>query len=222
MAESGFVLLPAYRQYSVDEMESRAAGFRADMELRRTVREFSERPVPQIVIEECIRAAGTAPSGANMQPWHFVAVSDPSIKREIRVQAEKEEREFYTRKAPQEWLDALAPLGTNEHKPFLETAPYLIVIFSQSYGLLPDGRKVKHYYAQESVGIATGILITALHHAGLASLTHTPSPMGFLNRILRRPSHERPFLILVAGYPAGEAKVPVLKKRILQEIATFL
>ena len=203
-------------------MKSRAAGFRANMKLRRTVREFSERPVPQLVIEECIRAAGTAPSGANMQPWHFAVVSDASIKQQIRIAAEQEEREFYEHKAPQEWLDALAPLGTDEHKPFLEAAPYLIVIFAQSYGLLPDGRKVKHYYAQESVGIATGILITALHLAGLVSLTHTPSPMGFLNQILGRPAQERPFLILVVGYPANDATVPVLMKKALEEIATFL
>jgi nitroreductase len=157
-----------------------------------------------------------------MQPWHFVVVSDPAIKRRIRVEAEKEEREFYHHKAPQEWLDALAPLGTNEHKPFLEDAPFLIVIFAESYGVLPDGRKVKHYYTQESVGIATGILITAIHHAGLASLTHTPSPMGFLNEILGRPSHERPFLILVVGYPASSATVPAISKKSLREIATWV
>ncbi len=203
-------------------MKSRAAGFRANMQLRRTLREFSKRPVPQVLIEECIRAAGTAPSGANMQPWHFAVVSDASIKQQIRIAAEQEEREFYEHKAPQEWLNALAPLGTDEHKPFLEAAPYLIVVFAQSYGLLPDGRKVKHYYAQESVGIATGILITALHLAGLVSLTHTPSPMGFLNQILGRPAQERPFLILVVGYPADEATVPALTKKPLEEIATFL
>jgi nitroreductase len=157
-----------------------------------------------------------------MQPWRFVVVGDPAIKKKIREGAEEEEREFYHGRAPQEWLDALAPLGTDEHKPFLETAPYLIVIFAQSFGLLPDGRKVKHYYAQESVGIATGILITALHHAGLASLTHTPSPMGFLNDILGRPSHERPFLILVTGYPAEGAMVPDIGKKPLEEIATFI
>ena len=157
-----------------------------------------------------------------MQPWHFVVVSDPAIKRRIRVEAEKEEYDFYHHKAPQEWLDALAPLGTNEHKPFLEDAPYLIVVFAESYGVLPDGRKVKHYYAQESVGIATGILITAIHHAGLASLTHTPSPMGFLNEILGRPSRERPFLILVVGYPADGATVPAIAKKTLEEIATFV
>ena len=157
-----------------------------------------------------------------MQPWHFVVVSDPAIKQRIRVEAEAEEHEFYTRKAPQEWLDALAPLGTDEHKPFLETAPYLIVVFAQSYGVLPDGRRVKNYYVQESVGIATGMLITAVHNAGLVSLTHTPSPMGFLNEILGRPANEKPFLILVVGYPAEDAVVPAIGKKPLEEIATFL
>lgn len=222
MAGFGFTPLAAYREYSIEEMRSRAAEFRADIQRRRTVREFADRPVPREVIEDCLRAAGTAPNGANLQPWHFVVVSDASIKREIRIGAEKEEREFYQHKAPQEWLDALAPLGTNEHKPFLESAPFLIVIFAQSYSLLPDGRKVKHYYVQESVGIATGILIIAIHHAGLVSLTHTPSPMGFLNKLLGRPVQERPFLILVVGYPAGSATVPILTKRPLEEIATFL
>lgn len=222
LVEPGFTPLLEYREYSTDEMKSRAAEFRTDIQRRRTVREFADRPVPREVIEECLRAAGTAPNGANLQPWHFVAVSDASIKREIRIAAEKEEQEFYQGKAPQEWLDALAPLGTDEHKPFLEAAPYLIVIFAETYRLLPDGRKMKHYYVQESVGIATGILITAIHHAGLVSLTHTPSPMGFLNKLLGRPVQERPFLILVVGYPAESARVPTLTKRSLEEIATFL
>ena len=212
----------SYQEYSVAEMTRRAAEFYADMRRRRTVREFSDRPVPREVIEDCLRAAGTAPSGANMQPWHFVAVSDPALKRRVRTEAEKEEHEFYHHKATPEWLDSLAALGTDEHKPFLEVAPYLIVIFAQSYGVLADGRKVKHYYVQESVGIATGLLITALHHAGLVSLTHTPSPMGFLNEILDRPSHERPFLILVVGYPAEGAQVPTLAKKSFAEIATFM
>ena len=157
-----------------------------------------------------------------MQPWHFVVVSEPAVKRQIRQAAEAEEREFYSGRAPQEWLDALAPLGTDEHKPFLETAPYLIAIFAQSYGLLPDGRKVKNYYVQESVGIATGLLITALLHSGLATLTHTPSPMGFINQILGRPKNERPFLLLDVGYPAENAQLPVITKKPLSEIATFL
>lgn len=222
MSQPVFISHPSYREHSPDEMKTRAAEFRTEIERRRTVREFSNRPVPREVIEDCLRAAGTAPNGANLQPWHFVVVSDPAIKKEIRFAAEKEEQEFYEHKAPQEWLDALAPLGTDPHKPFLETAPYLIAIFAQSYGLLPDGRKVKHYYVQESVGIATGFLISAIHHAGLVSLTHTPSPMGFLNALLGRPAQERPFLILVVGYPAEDAKVPNITKRPLKEIATFL
>ena len=222
MARSAFVPLPAYQGYSIEEMKRHAAEFYSEIRRRRTVREYSNRPVPREVIEDCLRAAGTAPSGANMQPWHFVVVGDAAIKQKIRVEAEKEEYDFYHNKAPQEWLDALAPLGTNEDKPFLETAPYLIVIFAQSYGVLPDGRKMKHYYAQESVGIATGILITAIHQAGLVSLTHTPNPMRFLNDVLDRPSHERPFLILVVGYPAEDATVPSISKKPLEEIATFV
>ncbi|MGH7599639.1 MAG: nitroreductase family protein, partial [bacterium] len=178
--------------------------------------------VPCEVIEDCLLTAGSAPSGANLQPWHFVVVSESAIKRLIREAAEKEEREFYHGRAPQEWLEALAPLGTDEHKPYLETAPYLIVIFAQSYGLLPDGRKVKNYYVTESVGIATGMLITAIHHAGLVSLTHTPNPMGFLNQALGRPENERPIMILVVGYPADDAVVPEIGKKSLQEIATFV
>lgn len=203
-------------------MVERAAAFRGQMQRRRTVRYFSDRAVSREVIEDCLIAAGTAPSGANLQPWHFVVVSDPAIKQRIRIEAEKEEHEFYSSRAPKEWLDALAPLGTDEHKPFLETAPYLIAIFAQSYGVLPDGRRVKNYYVQESVGIATGMLITAIHHAGLVSLTHTPSPMGFLNEILGRPANEKPFLILVVGYPATDAVVPDIGKKPLEEIATFL
>jgi nitroreductase len=157
-----------------------------------------------------------------MQPWQFVVVEDPAIKHKLRVAAEKEERAFYEEKAPQAWLDALAPLGTDSNKPFLETAPYLIAIFQQRFGLLPDGRKVKHYYATESVGIATGFLITALHNAGLVCLTHTPSPMGFLNQILDRPRSERPFLLMVVGYPAEDAKVPDIHRKELTDIATFL
>ena len=214
----------AYQEYSPEEMQERAAAFYADIRRRRTVREFSDRPIPPGVIENCLLAAGTAPNGANLQPWHFVVVTDSEVKKRIRAAAEEEERDFYNGKAPQEWLDALAPLGTDDQKPFLETAPALIAIFAQSYGLLPDGRKVKHYYVQESVGIATGILITALHHAGLVSLTHTPSPMGFLNQILDRPNHERPFLLLVVGYPAEGVQVPAhaLKKKPLEAITTFI
>ena len=214
--------LPAYQEVPIEEMIQRATDFRAEMQHRRTVRQFASRPVPRQVIEECLIAAGTAPNGANLQPWHFVVVTDPSIKHQIREGAEAEEYEFYHKRAPQTWLDALAPFGTDEHKPYLETAPCLIVIFGQSYGVLPDGRSVKNYYVSESVGIATGILITALHHAGLVTLTHTPSPMGFLNEILNRPKNERPFLILVVGYPSAEARVPEISKKPLEEIATFL
>ncbi len=214
----------AYQEYPPNEMQERAAAFYADISRRRTVREFSDRPIPADVLENCLLAAGTAPNGANLQPWHFVVVTDGEVKKRIRAAAEEEERDFYNGKAPQEWLDALAPLGTDDQKPFLETAPALIAIFAQSFGLLPDGRKVKHYYVQESVGIATGILITAIHHAGLVSLTHTPSPMGFLNQILNRPSHERPFLLLVVGYPAADVQVPThaMNKKPLAEIATFM
>ena len=221
LARPRFIPLDSYIEYPAPEMMRRAAAFRERVALRRTVREYSDRPVPRELIEECIRAAGTAPSGANHQPWHFVAVTDPEVKARIRVAAEKEERAFYRGGAPQEWLDALAALGTDEHKPFLETAPYLIAIFAERYMVRPDGGRVKNYYVQESVGIATGILITALHHAGLATLTHTPSPMNFLNEILGRPSNERPFLLLVTGYPAEDARVPAITKKPLEAIATF-
>lgn len=213
--------LPDYIEYPAAEMAARAAAFYRDMRRRRSVRAFSNRPVPRPVIEDCLRAAGTAPSGANFQPWHFVVVASPDLKQAIRDAAEAEEREFYTRRAPQDWLDALAPLGTDAQKPFLTLAPYLIAIFAQPYEPLPDGTKRKHYYVTESVGIATGILITALHQAGLATLTHTPSPMNFLNTLLDRPAHERPFLLLVTGYPADDARVPVIEKKPLDAIATF-
>ena len=222
MTKPKFVPLANYREYPVEEMKQRAAAFYMDVQRRRTVRHFSDRPVPREIIEDCLRAAATAPSGAHMQPWHFLIVTDPVVKRQIREAAEDVECEFYNTYAPQEWLEPLAPLGTDEHKPFLETAPYLIVIFTQRYGLLPNERKIKHYYVPESVGIATGILITAIHQAGLVSLTYTPSRMGFLNDILDRPANERPFLILVVGYPAADAVVPDLRRKSLQEIATFI
>lgn len=211
-----------YREYPVKEMKQRANSFYLEMKRRRTVRDFSPRPVPREIIENCIRSAGTAVSGANMQPWQFVVVADADIKRKIRVAAEKEERAFYEEKAPQEWLDALAPLGTDSNKPFIETAPYLIAIFQERFGVLSDGRKVKHYYAMESVGIATGLLIASIHNAGLVCLTHTPSPMGFLKEILERPRSERPFLLLVVGYPAANVKVPDIRKKDLADIATFV
>jgi nitroreductase len=222
MREPRFVPLTSYREYPVEEMRQRARGFRDDMARRRTVRQFSDRPVPREIVEDCLRAAVSAPSGANLQPWHFVVVGDPETKRRIRVAAEAEEHEFYTRIAPREWLDALAPLGTDEHKPFLEIAPWLIAVFVQTWGRLPDGRKVKHYYPMESVGIATGMLIAALHHAGLATLTHTPSPMRFLNGILGRPANERPFLLLVTGYPAEDARVPDIRRKSWEEVTSFV
>ena len=221
MSKYNFIPLNDIKEYSPEEMIKRSESFYKQIKQRRTVRDFSDNPVSKEVIENCIRAAGTAPSGANLQPWQFVVVSDPKIKKQIRIAAEKEEKEFYTNRAPKEWLDALAPLGTDEQKLFLEKAPNLIAIFSKSYDLLPDGRKVKQYYSQESVGIACGILITAIHNAGLVSLTHTPSPMNFLNEILGRPNNERPFLLLVVGYPAMGAKVPDIKKKQLSEIITF-
>jgi iodotyrosine deiodinase len=222
MPVAQFQPLSTYIEYPVEEMKERAEAFRQEMQRRRTVRHFSDRPVPREIIEDCLIAAGTAPNGANLQPWQFVVVSDPKVKREIRIAAEEEEWEFYHRRAPQEWLDALAPLGTNEHKPFLQTAPYIIAIFGKNHSELPDGRRVKNYYVNESVGIATGFLIAALHHAGLVSLTHSPSPMGFLNAILNRPADERPFLLLVTGYPAEDAQVPVIQKKPLSEIAVFI
>ena len=222
MKEPRFLPLTGYHELEPDEMRRRVTELAAELGRRRTVRQFSDRPIPSSILEDCLRIAGSAPSGANMQPWHFVVVTDPAVKRRIRSAAEVEERDFYRHRAPQEWLDALAPLGTDEDKPFLEVAPALIAVFAQSYGVLPDGRKVKHYYAQESVGIATGFLIVALHHAGLGSLTHTPSPMGFLNQILGRPDHERPFLLLVTGYPAPGAMVPDISRKSLEEIATFV
>lgn len=214
--------LTTYQEYPPDVMQQRAADFFADIRRRRTVRDFSDRPVPREIIENCLRAAGTAPNGANLQPWQFVVITDPEIKRKIRVAAETEEREFYEHRAPPEWLAALEPLGTDWQKPFLETAPYLVAIFFKNYDLLPDGRKVKNYYAMESVGIATGFLIAALHHAGLATLTHTPSPMAFLNEILARSKNEHPFLLLVVGYPADDALVPNITKKPLGEIAVFI
>ena len=211
-----------FREYPIEKMQKRALDFFNLMRERRTVREFSDRDVPRDIIENCIRTAGTAPSGANMQPWHFVAVQDAEIKSQIREAAEAEEKEFYENRAPDDWLQALEPLGTDPEKPFLETAPWLIAIFAETYGLNEDSSRRKHYYVKESVGIATGILITAVHNAGLVSLTHTPSPMAFLNGILDRPENEKPFLLLAAGYPAEKVQVPDISKKSLNEIATFV
>lgn len=214
--------LPDRREFNPSQRIERARAFADELSLRRTVREFAATDVPYEVIEAALRAAGSAPSGANLQPWHFVVVREPQVKATIRTAAEEEERAFYEERAPQEWLEALAPLGTDWRKPFLETAPYLIAIFVQPYGVLDDGTRMKHYYAVESVGIATGMLITALHWAGLATLTHTPSPMGFLNEILERPAHERAFLLLVTGLPAEGATVPDLERKPLEEIVTVV
>jgi nitroreductase len=220
MKKPEFIPLKRRPPISENEMITNSNNFYIEMKERRTIRDFSDKPVPKEVIKNCIKTAGTAPSGANMQPWHFVVVSDPQIKKEIRIAAEKEEYDFYHNRAPEEWLNALAPFGTDEHKPFLETAPYLIVIFEQKYGVTENGQKVKHYFTAESVGIATGMLITALHRVGLATLTHTPSPMRFLNEILKRPENEKPFLLLVVGFPADKAQVPKIKRKTLNEITT--
>lgn len=207
--------------YSNTEIFTRATAFYHLMQKRRTVRDFSNQPVAKEVIEAAIATAGTAPSGANLQPWHFVAISDAALKHTIRIEAEKEEREFYAHRAPPEWLAALAPLGTDTNKPFLEVAPWLIACFVQPFSHKEDGAILKHYYAVESVGIAVGMLITSLHQTGLATLTHTPSPMKFLNKLLDRPTHERPFLLLVVGHPAQDAVVPNIHRKLLDGIATF-
>ena len=222
MRRTDFTPLPDYRELAEEEMLLRAADFVAELRKRRTVRHFSDRPVPEAVLRDCVAAAASAPSGANRQPWHFVIVSDPDVKKKIREAAEEEERDFYHGRAPDDWLEALAPLGTDEHKPFLETAPYVIAVFAERYGIDEDGNKLKNYYVSESVGIAVGFLIAAIHHAGLVCLTHTPAPMRFLAEILGRPGNERPFLILPVGYPSEEATVPNIDKKPLERVATFL
>ncbi|PYK22329.1 MAG: nitroreductase family protein [Verrucomicrobia bacterium] len=217
-----FTPAPKIECHCDEELIQRAWEFFQMLQRRRSIRDFSNRPVPRDVIEHCIRAAGTAPSGANLQPWHFVAVNHPKVKQEIRVAAEAEEKEFYEHRAPKAWLDALAVLGTDWQKPFLEIAPWLIAVFAQPFRILPDGTRSPTYYALESVGIATGLLVTALHSCGLAALTHTPSPMGFLNGILGRPSHEKAFVLLVAGHPAENACVPDITRKSLEEISSFV
>ncbi|CTQ44156.1 nitroreductase family protein [Roseibium aggregatum] len=204
--------LPDRRIYDDKEMLARAQDFYDDVRTRHTVRHFSDRPVDRSIIEACIRAAGTAPSGANHQPWHFVAISNADLKHKIRLAAEEEERKFYDGGAGDEWIKALEPIGTDADKPHLDIAPWLIVIFAQRWGTFDDGTRYKHYYVPESVGIATGLLITALHHAGLSTLTHTPNPMKFLNGILNRPEAEKPVMILAVGHPAEDATVPAVAK----------
>jgi iodotyrosine deiodinase len=205
-----------------DEMVRRSQDFLALMAKRRTVRDYSDRPVPREVIANAVRTAALAPSGANQQPWNFVCISDPAIKSRIRTEAETEEKAFYEGRAGKEWLKALSHLGTDWQKPFLETAPWLIAIFGQRYGTDADGSRVKHYYVPESVGIASGFLIAALHTAGLATLTHTPSPMGFLNTICGRPDSEKAYILLVAGYPADDCSVPAITKKTLDEVSVWL
>lgn len=223
MIQPRFLPLSTYQELPPAIMEELVTAFEASLQRRRTLRQFSDRPVPRSIIEKCLLCAGTAPSGAHQQPWHFVAIADPAVKAKIRAAAEREEYDFYHRRAPPEWLEALRPLGTDEHKPYLEVAPWLIAIFLKRFTRLPDGRKLKHYYTDESVGIATGLLIAAVHAAGLVSLTHTPNPMKFLNEVLGRPADiERPYMLLVVGYPAQDAKVPDIVRKPLCDIATFL
>lgn len=223
MADPRYRPVPLQFEFlSPDEQRARAREFLGRVGTRRTVRHFSAEPVPDEVIDAAIAAAASAPSGANMQPWRFVVVRDPEVKRHIRAAAEAEERESYERRMPDDWLEALAPLGTDWHKPFLEIAPVLIVVFRVDYAVepRPDGaeRHVKHYYVSESVGIACGFLLAALHWAGLATLTHTPSPMGFLSEILGRPKNERPYLLVPVGYPAPDAAVPDIRKKRMDEV----
>jgi nitroreductase len=210
-----------FNTLSAEQMLAESSAFLEQIRTRRTVRDFSGAPVPRSIIENAIRAAGSAPSGANMQPWHFVAVSNPQLKSRIRKAAEKEEKELYERRASEEWLQALEPLGTDEHKPFLETAPWLIAVFLKKFTFDAQGKRYKNYYTSESVGIACGFLLTALHWSGLATLTHTPSPMKFLNDALERPATERAYMLIVTGYPDAGARVPVISKEPLEAIATF-
>jgi len=229
-----FIPLSNYKSFSEDEMINKSENFNKLMQVRRTVREFSTKSFSEEIIKNCIHSASSAPSGANKQPWHFVIVKDSRIKQQIRTEAEKEEREFYNQKAPNEWLKDLEPFETNESKPFLQEAPYLIAIFEEKYSIdekekirlhknhFAETGKSKNYYVKESVGIATGILITALHKCGLVSLTHTPSPMNFLNKILQRPKNEKPFLLLVVGYPKEGTLVPNIERKSFDEIATIL
>lgn len=223
MSSSSYRTLPLdFQNISEEQMCKNSEKFLELMKRRRTVRDFSDKAVPKEIIENAIKTAGSAPSGANMQPWHFVAISNSGIKKKIREAAEEEERKFYASRAPEAWLDALAPLGTDAQKPFLEIAPWLIVVFLKKFTIDKDGNKHKHYYPSESVGIASGLLISALHNAGLATLTHTPSPMQFLTDICGQTSNEKPYMILVAGYPTTDAKVPAIERYNLDEISSWL
>lgn len=216
--------MPDFQEKPLDAMRAGARAFYEEVRTRHTVRDFANRPVPRDIIENCIRAAGTAPNGANHQPWHFSAISDPSLKKRIREAAEAEERAFYGGRAGNAWLEAIAPLGTDASKPFLEEAPWLIAIFGRRRSVAPDGTVRKNYYVPESVGIAAGFLIAALHRAGLVSLAHTPSPMGFLNEICGVDAIDKPYLLLVVGYPKDDATIPAhaTEKKPLSEIASFL
>ena len=208
-------------RYDEAEQLRRAEAFYRMLDKRRSVRDFSDQPVPKALVEHAIRAAGTAPSGAHQQPWTFVAVGDPDVKRQIRIAAEKEEKAFYQERGAEEWLDALEPIGTDWEKPFLETAPWLVVLFARRWGYAEDGSKQKHYYVQESCGIAAGMFIAALHNAGLATLTHTPSPMGFLSAVLERPKEEAAYILFPVGYPADDATVPDMGRKPLAEISVW-
>ncbi len=211
-----------FEALSEEEMERRARDFEASMEKRRSVRFFSSRPVPRALIESAIRTASTAPSGAHKQPWTFVAISNPEIKREIRVAAEKEEFESYEGgRMPEEWRRDLAPLGTDWRKPYLERVPWIVVVFQQTYGVGAEGERQKHYYVKESVGMACGFFVAALHQMGLSTLTHTPSPMGFLSRILERPAHEKPYILFPVGYPTEDATVPALVRKPLEDVTVW-
>lgn len=205
-----------------DEQHARGQAFFEIMDARRSVREFSDIPVPRHLIETAIRTASTAPSGAHKQPWTWVAISDPDVKRQIREAAEEEERAFYTARASEEWLEALAPLGTDWQKPFLETAPWIVVLFAQRYAIRPDGAREKHYYVPESCGIAAGMFIASLHQMGLATLTHTPSPMGFLRDVLDRPTNEAAMILFPVGYPADDARVPDLTRKPLADVSVWV
>ena len=211
-----------FQEFTGEDMQSRSEKFLNEMSKRRSIRTFSDRSVPIEIIYNCIQTAASAPSGANKQPWQFVVVKDPAVKAKIRQAAELEEKEFYRHRATKEWLEDLNQFGTDWHKPFLDIAPYLIVVFKQAYDIKDDGSQRKNYYVNESVGIASGFLLAALHHAGLATLTHTPSPMNFLGEILNRPPNEKAFLLIPVGYPAADTTVPELIKKPLEEVSTIV